>query len=71
MEAMNYESRNKFPTREEINDIIKEINGKIDSLRISEATLAGKASQSAVNIVTFISVAGIVIAIVAVIIHFV
>lgn len=61
----------KFITREETLLIIKPILDSVKTLENSKATLDGKASQSAVNFSSAISVIGMLIAIMSLIINLV
>jgi len=61
----------EFITRPELNAIRKEIEADIRILRESKATLEGKADQKAVNIAMAISLIGLIIGVIAIIIHFI
>jgi len=52
-------------TRDELKALMDKVHGDIGMLREWKATLEGKASQQSVNIATILSIAGLLIALVA------
>jgi len=61
----------KFVTRDEMNAKFDALDKQVDDLRMSKATLDGKASQQAVTTALMISLAGIILGIIGIIINFV
>ena len=59
-----------FVTRMELDVHLNKIESAIKRLEISEATLAGKASQKSANAALFLSCASIILAVAAILVHF-